>query len=61
MSVQFKANPVVTVTEARKILGDEAKDMTDDAIQQLVDDLDILAQYTIKMVQEFTKKDTDTD
>lgn len=61
MTVQFKANPVVTVAEARKILGDEAKDMTDDAIQQLVDDLDILAQYTIKMVQEFTKKDTHTD
>ncbi len=45
MRVQFKANPPITVTEARKLLGDEAEDMTDIQIQELIDDFDIMAQY----------------
>lgn len=49
------------VADARKILGDEANDMTDDEIQQLIDDLDMLAQYTIKMVQDFTNSPRSTD
>lgn len=57
MRVQFKANPPITITEARKLLGDEAEDMTDIQIQELIDDFDIMAQYVIKMVQKF--KDSD--
>lgn len=55
--MQFKANPPVTVAEARKLLGDEAEGMTDVEIQELIDDFDIMAQYVIKMVQKF--KDSD--
>ena len=57
MRVQFKANPPITVAEARKLLGDEAEYMTDVQVQELVDDFDIMAQYIIKMVQKF--KDSD--
>lgn len=56
--MKFQPNPPITVAEARKILGDEANDMSDDRIQQLIDDFDMLAQYTIKMVQEFTEEDS---
>jgi len=59
--VQFLPNPPVTVADARKTLGDESNDMTDDEIQQLIDDLDMLAQYTIKMVQDFTNNPHSTD
>lgn len=57
MRVQFKANPPITVAEARKLLGDEAEYMTDVQVQELIDDFDIMAQYVIKMVQKF--KDSD--
>lgn len=57
MRVQFKANPLITVAEARKLLGDEAEYMTDVQVQELIDDFDIMAQYVIKMVQKF--KDSD--
>lgn len=58
--MQLKGDQIITIAEARKILGDEANDMTDEAIQQLVDDFDMLAQYTILMVQGFTNKETPT-
>lgn len=61
MRVQFLPSPPVSLVEAKKILGDEAFDMSDDEIQQLIDDLDILAQYTIKMVQEFRNSTNITD
>lgn len=55
--MQFKANPPITIAEARKLLGDEAEYMTDVQVQELIDDFDIMAQYFIKMVQKF--KDSD--
>lgn len=59
MRVHFKANPTITVVEARKLLGEEALSMSDEEIQQLIDDFDMIAQYSIKMVQRF-KSDDDT-
>lgn len=58
--MQFKANPIITIARAKELLGDEAKIMTDEEIQQLVDDFDILAQYSIKMVQSFDDKEDTT-
>lgn len=40
--------PIISVKEARKILGKEAEKMTDNEILKLIDDLDFLASYTIK-------------
>lgn len=48
--MQFRANQIISIAEARKLLGDEAKLMSDEEIQQLIDDFDILAQHAIKMV-----------
>lgn len=57
----FRSNQIMTITRARALLGDEALAMTDDEVQQLIEDFDIMAQHTIKMVQRFKKKDNRTD
>lgn len=57
----FKADQVIAISEARNILGDEATSMTDEEVQKLIEDLDIIAQYTIGLVQKFKKKKTETD
>ena len=49
----FRANQIMSIREARKVLGDEALSMTDEEIQELIYDFDMIAQYSIKMVQEF--------
>lgn len=59
--MHIRPNPPVSVAAAKKLLGDEAMGMTDDEIQQLIDDFDVLAQYTIKMVQEFENNINPTD
>lgn len=56
----LKSNQIVTVAEARKLLGDDAKGMTDEEIQKLIEDFDIIAQYAIKLVQEFKENDGQT-
>lgn len=40
--------PIISVKEARKILGKEAKNMTDQEVAKLIDDLDFLAKYAIQ-------------
>ena len=59
--MKLRADTVITVENAKKLLGDEALSMTDEEIQGLIDDFDIIAQYTIKMVQEFKEKEKTTD
>lgn len=51
----IKGDQIVSIAEARKLLGDEAKDMTDEEVRRLIEDFDTLAQYTIKLVQKFKK------
>jgi hypothetical protein len=51
--VQIRINRVVAIEQAKKLLGDEALSMTDEEIQDLIDDFDMIAQFSIKMVQEF--------
>jgi len=50
----------MTISQARKLLGDEALSMTDEEIQQLIDDFDVIAQFSIKMVQELNYSDDNT-
>lgn len=57
----FKANQVISVLEARKLLGDEALEMTDEEIQQMIDDFDIIAQHAIKLVQNNRNKSNTTE
>ncbi len=59
--MQIRSDSVMTVEQARKLLGDEALSMTDDEVQQLIDDFDMIAQFSIKMVQSFKDDDSGTD
>jgi hypothetical protein len=59
--MRLRANQVLSVKQARELLGDEASEMTDEEVQKLVEDFDIIAQYAIKLVQKFKKKDDTTD
>lgn len=53
--MRFRADQVIGVEEARQLLGAEADDMTDEDIQELIEDFDIIAQYALKMVQKESK------
>jgi hypothetical protein len=57
----IKGNQAITIAEARELLGDDGGSMTDDEIQKLIEDFDVIAQYTIKLVQNFKKKGSKTD
>lgn len=57
----FRANQVITISEARELLADEGDSMTDEEVQRLIEDFDIIAQYTIKLVQKFKQKESKTD
>lgn len=59
--MQIRGDSVMTIPQARKLLGDEALSMTDEEVQQLIDDFDMIAQFSIKMVQEmdYIAKNTD--
>jgi hypothetical protein len=48
-------NPVITVQEARKLLGKDSKALSDEAVEKLINDLDFIARYTIKNFKEFNK------
>lgn len=39
------------------MLGDDAEGMSDEDIERLILDFDIIAQYTIQLIQEFKTKD----
>ena len=46
------SKPVMTVKEARELLGDEANGMTDIEIERLIDDLDLIARYALKQARQ---------
>lgn len=47
--------PVMSVEEARKLLGEEADGMTDEEIERLINDLDIMARYALKLARQKVK------
>lgn len=55
--MRIRGDSVLTIAQAKKLLGDEALPMTDEEIQQLIDDFDAIAQFSIKMVQEFKENE----
>lgn len=57
----FKSNQVITILQARDLLGDEALTMTDEEIQKMIEDFDVMAQYAIGLVQDFKKVKGKTD
>ncbi len=57
--MKLRSDTVISIDQAKKLLGDEALSMTDEEIQDLIDDFDVIAQYTIKMVQEFRNKESE--
>jgi hypothetical protein len=59
--MRLRANQVLSVKQARELLGEEGLQMTDEEVQQLIDDFDVIAQYSIKMVQNFKEKYSVTD
>ncbi len=51
--MKIRGDNVISLTQAKSLLGDEADMMTDDEIQQLIDDFDMIAQFSIQMVLKF--------
>lgn len=43
---------IISVEEARELLGDDAKKMSDDQIEKLIEDFDVLARAALKMARE---------
>jgi hypothetical protein len=56
----FRANQAIPISEARELLGDESDSMTDEEVLRLIEDFDIIAQYTIKLVQKFKQNKATT-
>lgn len=49
---------IITVKEARKILGKKSADMSDEEILKLIDDLDYIAKHTLEKIRmERSRKD----
>lgn len=59
--MKIHSNHVITIEQAKSLLGDESAGLSSDEIQQLVEDFDMIAQYSIKMVQLFAITGSDTD
>jgi len=50
-------NPIMTVKEARKIMGREAKKLSDHEIEKLINDLDFMAGIALKEAKKWHSKD----
>lgn len=59
--MRIRSDQVIGVGQARILLGDEAMAMTDEEIQKMIEEFDVIAQFSIKQVQKFKKKDNTTD
>lgn len=47
---------VISVEEARELLGDDAKKMSDDEIEKLIRDLDVMARYALKEARKMREE-----
>jgi hypothetical protein len=47
---------IISVKEARKLLGKDAKQMSDTEVEKLIIDLNVIARYTIRGIMEGTIK-----
>ena len=53
--------PIVSVKEARKLLGDSADAMSDDEILKVINTLDLLAKDALQLARENLRKKKDAD
>lgn len=47
---------IISVKEARKLLGDDAKKMSDDEVEKLIRDLDVMARYALKEARKMREE-----
>lgn len=47
---------IVPIEEAREILGNEAKKLSDDEVEQLIRDLDVMAVYALHEAQKMREE-----
>lgn len=59
--MRIRGDQVMTIEQAKALLGDEAAEMTDAEIQQMIEDFDVIAQYAIQEVQKFKNKEISPD
>lgn len=59
--MRIRTDSVISVAQAKVLLGDEALTMTDEEIQKMIEDFDVMAQYAIGLVQDFKKPNGNTD
>jgi hypothetical protein len=55
VTAMHDAKPIITIKEARKLLGKDAQTMSDEAVEQLISDLDFIARYAIKQFKELNQ------
>ena len=48
----------VTIKEAREILGNEATKMSDKELQNLIDDLSVMAKWALQEAKRVNQRDT---
>lgn len=56
-SMFMSEKPTMSVKEARKLLGKEHANMTDEEVSKLVSDAEVLAEIALKVAQEQRLKD----
>ncbi|MBD3329883.1 hypothetical protein GF357_05315 [Candidatus Dojkabacteria bacterium] len=54
--LELNPKPIITVNEARKILGADFKEIPDKVIKELIEELDSLSKIVIKNGQSVDKK-----
>jgi hypothetical protein len=47
--------PTITINGARKLLGEDAREMSDKEVLRLINDLDFIARYAIKQFKELNQ------
>lgn len=47
---------IISVQEARELLGDEANKMADDEVENLIRDLDVMARYALKEARKMREE-----
>ncbi|MBL8030893.1 MAG: hypothetical protein JNK33_01020 [Candidatus Doudnabacteria bacterium] len=51
----IEEKPIITVKEARKLMGKFAEKHSDEQLQKLISDLDMIAMLQLNMVPKVTK------
>jgi hypothetical protein len=47
---------VISIEEARELLGDDAKNMTDESVEKLIRDLDVMAKYALQEARKMRQE-----